>query len=166
MKLIEVQHKNKLIKKKKTETRLKQLLDKTKTEKTIKQKNELNDLLTLQENLIKECVNEFELYSKPIFEKYVNSTNKYLSRFTTNIKLHSFINPIISFEAEKLKPSLNIDVNGKILRFKSPDFSRKIGNVKFALSEGDKNAIALSFFLARLDIIGTQDKIIVFDNLK
>ena len=158
------QHKNKLVKKKKTETRLKQLLDKTETKKTIKQKKELNDLLILQENLIKECINEFELYSKPVFEKYINSMNKYLSRFTSNIKLHSFINPIISFEAEKLKPSLNICVAGKIIRFKSPDLSKKVGNVKFALSEGDKNAIALSFFLARLDIIGTEDKIIVFDD--
>lgn len=60
--------------------------------------------------------------------------------------------------------NLVLDINGKILRFKQPDFSKKEGNVKFSLSEGDKNAVALSFFLAMAEVKGIGDKVIFFDD--
>jgi len=51
-----------------------------------------------------------------------------------------------------------------LIKFKMPDLSKKVGNAKFTLSEGDKNAVALSFFLARLEVLGVKEKIIIFDD--
>jgi len=113
---------------------------------------------------IEKLVSDYEEYANPLFQEYVNTTNKYLSRFTQNVRLHSLLNPIDPKSNQTLKPSLTLEIKGKLLRFKRPDLSKKFGNVKFTLSEGDKNAVALSFFLARLEIEGFKDKIVVFDD--
>tara|TARA_R110001632_G_scaffold221815_1_gene352574 strand:+ start:4599 stop:6062 length:1464 start_codon:yes stop_codon:yes gene_type:complete len=140
--------------------------------KSLKSKKKLNqkELKNLESNLalnksaIDKSIDDFQKIASPIFTKYVQQTNKHLSRFTKTIKIHSLLTPQLSFESEAFKPSLNLEINGKLIKFKSPDLSKKIGNAKFTLSEGDKNAVALSFFLARLDIIGVKEKIIVFDD--
>lgn len=111
-----------------------------------------------------EVLSEFTNYSTPIFDSYVREVNRILSKFTNNVRLHSLINPVPAYEAEKFKPSLILEIQGKFLQFKLPDLSKKIGNAKFLLSEGDKNAIALSFFLARLEINGKKDRIILIDD--
>lgn len=107
---------------------------------------------------------DFKDISLPIFENYVNTTNKYLSRFTNNIKMKSLYTPSTKFPESIFNLNLVLEISGKPLRFKQPDYSKKEGNVKFALSEGDKNAVALSFFLAMSEILGVNDKIIVFDD--
>ena len=120
--------------------------------------------LDQNKDAIDKSIDDFLELASPIFEKDVEETNKYLSRFTQTIKVKSLLTPEISFESEKFNPSLNLEINGKLIKFKLPDLSKKVGNAKFTLSEGDKNAVALSFFLARLDILGVKDKIVVFDD--
>jgi wobble nucleotide-excising tRNase len=155
-------HKN-LIKKRRD---LEQRFENSKNKKSAKDKNlktlEVN--LTANKEAIDRSINDFLELATPVFSNYVELTNKYLSKFTNTIKVKSLLTPEIGFESERFKPSLNLEISGKLIKFKLPDLSKKVGNAKFTLSEGDKNAVALSFFLARLEILGVQDKIIVFDD--
>lgn len=134
-------------------------------------KNKANkNTLTLENNLkqneiaIEKVLLEYTDYAFPIFKEYVESTNKYLSRFTNSIRVKSLITPSKKFDEAKFYVNLNLEIEGKTFRFKNPDFSKKEGSVKFTLSEGDKNAVALSFFLALIEIKGSSDKIIVIDD--
>ncbi|WGL69891.1 AAA family ATPase [Elizabethkingia anophelis] len=123
-------------------------------------KNSLQQNEFAQQKIIK----EYSDYAFPIFEKYISTANKILSRFTNNITIKGLhINSAKSPEAI-FNTNLILEVNGKTLRFKLPDYSRKEGNAKFTLSEGDKNAVALSFFLGMAELKGVGDKIIVFDD--
>lgn len=145
------------------------LLKEQQKQKGIKKPNQ-NKVKTINSNLkvnaeaVNVVLEEFNNYSSQILKAYVSVTNSILSKFTNNIRLHSLINPAPLLDAEKFNLSLNIEVKGKLLRFKLPDLSKKIGNAKFTLSEGDKNAIALSFFLARLEVMGKADKIVFIDD--
>ena len=56
---------------------------------------------------------------------------------------------------------MTFEVHGTRLQFNAADVSRKIVSAKYSLSEGDKNSIAISFFLAHVDNIEVKDKIIV-----
>jgi wobble nucleotide-excising tRNase len=120
----------------------------------------------LQKNEIEQekILREYYDLSFPIFEQYVLVANKYLNRFTNNITIKGFNSHNKKIVASIFNTDIVLEINGKTLRFKVPDFSKKEGNVKFSLSEGDKNAVALSFFLAMVEIKGVADKIIVFDD--
>jgi wobble nucleotide-excising tRNase len=112
------------------------------------------------------AVNQKEYFdhADPIFKEYTEAINRHLTKFVPNIKLENFIHPIKNNDFENFQLSLVLNLNGRILQFKSPDLSKKVANAKFSLSEGDKSAIAICFFLARLDIQGVSDKIILFDD--
>lgn len=126
-------------------------------------KTHSNNLEVLKSK-IENTLIEFDTIATPIFKEYVEKTNEVLQKFTTSLKLVGFINPSPFFELEKITPSLYLEIKGKVLRFKQPELTKKIGSAKFALSEGDKNAIALSFFLARLEVLGVKNKIVIIDD--
>lgn len=140
---------------------LEDLLSKSKPNKQIDVlKNHLQENKILQNHVIE----EYSAYAFPIFENYVKTTNAFLRRFTNNVKINGFYTPSEKNPESIFNVNLVLEIDGKILRFKQPDFSKKEGNVKFSLSEGDKNAVALSFFLALAEIKGTSDKVIIFDD--
>lgn len=123
-------------------------------------KNELEDATLKLNNLLK----EFEDYSKEIYNGHISLVNKYLEKFTTYIMLKEFRSDKIknTFEAFRIYPVF--EVYDKEIVFSAPDPSGRIGNARYSLSEGDKSTIALCFFLARLELQGFSDKIIVFDD--
>lgn len=161
-----IEFKNRYLKLRKTKDNLNKELKKNKKSKPV-DKNKtrlLNENIEVNANLIAKLLSDFKDYTQPIFTNYIEETNNFLSKFSTNIRLAAFINPTPFYESEALTPALYIGIEGQIVRFKTPDLSKKIGSVKYTLSEGDKNAIALSFYLARLEILGLYDKIILIDD--
>lgn len=121
---------------------------------------QLNDL---QQELDKLML-EFNNYSDPIFEKHIELVNKYLSKFTSYITLSeiSYLKGSSDFERFRIFPIF--EVYEEQVVFSNPSPNSKIGNARYSMSEGDKSTIALCFFLARLQILGVKDKIIVFDD--
>lgn len=145
---------------------------KERAEKALFNGNELEPKLreTLLSNHILAVTNlsnalmEYEAYSKSIFENHIEVVNKYLEKFTTYIKLADISFQKDQSEFETFRILMTFNVYGEKVQFLAPDLQRRVGNARYALSEGDKSTIALCFFLARLDIEGTNNKIIVFDD--
>jgi wobble nucleotide-excising tRNase len=112
---------------------------------------------------VDDTVAEFKAYAYPIFDRYIHRTNTYLQRFNPNLKL-------ISFDPENNTPGghfrlfMTFEVHGRKVQFNATDSTDKVSSVKFSMSEGDKNAIAIAFFLAHLESIDISKKIIVFDD--
>lgn len=84
---------------------------------------------------------------------YVETINKYLKRFGTNIQI-SNLNKKDSHFIYSVKIN-DIKVRG----------SKNSISLKRTLSEGEKNCLAFAFFLARLDLSqNIKDQIVVFDD--
>lgn len=85
---------------------------------------------------------------------YINRINEYLSRICPDLKLTNL---------NKKRNNLfvyNLEIKGHVVRNDGEGIS-----LKHTLSEGEKNALALSFFLANLSIDrNLSDKIIIFDD--
>lgn len=120
---------------------------------------------------VKECQDEldkmmkdFDEYSSPIFDKHIQIVNKYLSKFTSYITLleFSYLQHASDFEIFRIFPVF--EVYDEKVAFSTPDYRNKIRDARCSMSEGDKSTIALCFFLARLEILGVSDKIVVFDD--
>lgn len=107
---------------------------------------------------------EFDNYSKSIFEKYITTTNKYLVKYASHINLKSFSYLENTSQTELFRIFLEFEVYGVSVKFLAPEIGKRNPNAKFSLSEGDKNAIAIAFFLAHIEIKGINNKIIVFDD--
>jgi len=142
--------------------------------KAIKIRHSNNDIMefckkyseefTLKEKLqIKntELQTELKEYSKQTFNKYKNIINDYLKKFASYIEIREMKS---TYKGGGNEPyaEYGLYVSGNKIKFKE-DFNNP--SVKYSLSEGDKSALALSFFLAKLhtdkDI---ENKIIVFDD--
>lgn len=106
---------------------------------------------------------EYIQMSKTIFEDFKNATNKYLTKLTPNVSINKIE---ISITKRKLDyfPEIIFDFQGSEIKLDSPNSAHLNGHVKYTLSEGDKNAIALSFFMATLDLSKCEDKIVIFDD--
>lgn len=113
---------------------------------------------------LKVLIKEYQRYSAPIFQEHIETVNKYLWKFTHYIKLveFSYASTNDPFQMFKIFPVF--EVYGERVIFSAPDPAKKIGNARYSMSEGDKSTIALCFFLARLEIQGTKNRIIVFDD--
>lgn len=86
---------------------------------------------------------------------FLAKANSYLAQLSDDIKLTAFSrrNPSILLYVIKIH-SMEIKLN-----------ERNKYSLKYALSEGDKNALALSFFLAKLDLIpNLMDYVVVVDD--
>ena len=83
--------------------------------------------------------------------QYLNSINRYLSLFCDTMKLTE-VNLVFNSQANIQRLVYGIEICGHHITANQ----RRSGNsasLKYYLSDGDKNALALSFFLARMDMI-------------
>ena len=80
--------------------------------------------------------------------KYVKSINKYLDLFCDAMHL-SEIKFIHNSKANIQSLIYGLEINGHNITIKD----RSNTSLKYYLSDGDKNALALSFFLARMDML-------------
>ncbi len=102
-----------------------------------------------------------DTYSTTIFTNYTAKINLYLQAFAPYLEIRNLDSGYVgSSTVPMIKYALHI--NGNEIKFEDtpthPSF-------KYSLSEGDKSALALSFFLTKLELDGNiQDKIIVFDD--
>jgi wobble nucleotide-excising tRNase len=100
-------------------------------------------------------------YSTSIFANYSTKINQYLQAFAPYLEIRGLDSVYVGSSKEPMiKYALHINGN-EIKLDDNPIFS----TFKYSLSEGDKSALALAFFLTKLEVDGNiQDKIIVFDD--
>ena len=105
---------------------------------------------------------ELKTYTETTFKKYGENINKYLSKFSGNIRIENLKSQYKGSGTEPFA-EYHITVNNQKVAF-----NEKGGgySMKYVLSEGDKSAIALAFFFAKLavDSDNLGNKIIVFDD--
>ena len=135
-------------------------------------KSELKDDLEIQKRVVwgyKGKVQELQktlgVYASEVFETYIAAINERLRKFAPYIEIRKFSNTIASDSRDSI-PSQHLSyyliVRGHRVSFEE---NRTHASVKYTLSEGDKSAIALAFFLARIDLSGDiSNKIVVFDD--
>ena len=100
-------------------------------------------------------------YSTTIFASYSTKINQYLQAFAPYLEIRGLDSVYVGSSKEPMiKYALHI--NGNEIKLEdNPLYS----TFKYSLSEGDKSALALAFFLTKLEVDGNiQDKIIVFDD--
>jgi len=104
---------------------------------------------------------ELDTYSATIFTNYTTKINAYLQVFASYLEIRNLDSGYVGSSREPMvKYALHI--NGNEIKFED---SITYPSFKYSLSEGDKSALALSFFLTKLELDGNiQDKIIVFDD--
>lgn len=104
---------------------------------------------------------QLDTYTAGIFSNYSTRINYYLRIFTPYLEIRDLDSAYVgSSTVPMVKYALHI--NGNEIK---QDDSPSDPSFRFSLSEGDKTALALAFFLAKLDVSGNiQDKIIVFDD--
>lgn len=98
-------------------------------------------------------------YSKNIFDKYVEIINEKLKFFTPYIEIKKLSKKT---GHGKQYVSYFLLVGGYQVGF--GENSKVRASFKYTLSEGDKSALAFSFFLAKLHFTTITDKIIIFDD--
>ena len=104
---------------------------------------------------------ELKTYSKSTFDKYSGIINTYLQKFAAYLEIKEMKSTYKGGGDEPFA-EYGLFVSGNKVNFKDNACDP---SVKYCLSEGDKTALALAFFLAKLHIdteIGK--KIIVFDD--
>lgn len=100
-------------------------------------------------------------YSATIFTKYTAGINRYLKSFAPYLQIVDLQGSYVGSSKEPfVRYGLTID--GNEIKFEENSTQPTF---KYSLSEGDKNALALSFFLTKLEVdANIQDKILVFDD--
>lgn len=102
---------------------------------------------------ISELENKLITLSGGLRDSYLEKINSYLKYFNPNLKLSK-----LSQFGQKVVYTLQ--VAGTSLKTDESEYS-----LKYSLSEGDKNALSLSFFLGRIEMLpNLQDHIIVVDD--
>jgi len=101
-------------------------------------------------------------YSASIFSSYSQKINKYLEAFAPYLSINDLGSGYVGSSKEPIvKYALQIDGND----VKPDDKLAHQPSFKYSFSEGDKSAIAFSFFLAKLESDpNLSDKVIVFDD--
>lgn len=90
---------------------------------------------------------------------YISNINRYLSSFSNDLKIidHKIVFPTNS---NSIRLIYGIKINNHEIHFTERE-SATGHSLKYYLSEGDKNALALSFFLAKIDIVPNPEEYIV-----
>lgn len=83
--------------------------------------------------------------------KYVRSINKYLALFCDTMRLTE-VNLVLNPQAKIQSLVYGIEICGHHITANQRS-NRSTASLRYFLSDGDKNALALSFFLARMDMI-------------
>lgn len=92
--------------------------------------------------------------------KYIGCINKYLEMFCDNIRITS-VKIVANTSNHKQNLIYSIKINDHEISLQE----RVDLSLKYCLSDGDKNALSLSFFLARFDMIpNIKDYIVVIDD--
>ena len=104
---------------------------------------------------------QLDSYSTTIFRSYTAKINLYLQAFAPYLEIRNLDSGYVGSSKEPMiKYALHI--NGNEIKFEDTPFNPSF---KYSLSEGDKSALALAFFLTKLEVDGNiQDKIIIFDD--
>ena len=98
--------------------------------------------------------------TKDIFSNHIEEINKQLLFFTPYLQIKKFTG---NNRHGKQLLSYYLNVSGFSVGFEKD--KKTYSSVKYTLSEGDKSALAFSFFLAKLNISGNlEKKIIIFDD--
>lgn len=106
---------------------------------------------------------DLDEYTTKVFSKYVAGINSYLQKFNVPFSI-SKIEGSQSGSSTEQFIKYEIQCNSQIINLEEAD-KNEMPTVRTALSEGDKSAIALSFFLSKLDLDDKlSDKIVVFDD--
>lgn len=102
-----------------------------------------------------------DTYSTTIFTSYSTKINHYLQAFAPYLEIRGLDSVYVGSSKEPMiKYALHI--NGNEIKLEENPLTQSF---KYSLSEGDKSALALAFFLTKLEVDGNiQDKIIVFDD--
>ena len=104
---------------------------------------------------------ELNIFKDSIFRNYLTKINHYLKAFAPYLEIRNLSSVYMGSSTE---PSVKfaLHVHGNVVHQK--EHATKI-SMKYALSEGDKSALALAFFFAKLDLDEQlADKVIVFDD--
>lgn len=136
------------------------------TEEEIRVKeDELNLMLSELDRLHKakqEWGKKLREYEKDIFSNFRTQVNRYLRYFNPTLKIGNIYLDDKSREEETPKIGYSLRVQNKEVYYTNRP---ELTSIKFTLSEGDKNSLALSFFLANLARqTNLRDKIIIFDD--
>jgi len=108
-----------------------------------------------------ELQNELKKYSRETFDKYRGIINTYLQKFASYLEIREMKSTYKGGGDEPFA-EYGLFVAGNKVNFKN---NSNDPSLKYCLSEGDKTALALSFFLAKLHIdTEIENKIIVFDD--
>jgi wobble nucleotide-excising tRNase len=109
--------------------------------------------------LIRQSNKELGEFTKQIFDTHIEEINKHLRFFTPYITIKKFSN---RRRGKQHQLSYFLKVNETEVTF---DLSDKKSSVKYSLSEGDKSAVSLAFFLAKVYMsTDISKKIVVFDD--
>ncbi|HKJ81870.1 MAG TPA: AAA family ATPase, partial [Ignavibacteriaceae bacterium] len=104
---------------------------------------------------------QLDTYSSTVFTNYATKINHYLKIFAPYLEIRDFSSRYVGSSKEPMvKYALHINGN----EIKQED-SQIHPSFKYSLSEGDKSALAISFFMTKLELDSAiQNKIIVFDD--
>lgn len=127
------------------------------TGSTIEKKQHLEDVVGKRNEINKEIA-QIDAKRLDITERqrkyFLDRINTYLTCFSRDICL-------TQLTPKSKRIIYNIKIDGQHIKMDEDERY----SLKYALSEGDKNALALSFFLARLDLIpNIKDYLIVIDD--
>ena len=89
--------------------------------------------------------------------KYFNEINRILKLFCDDIEV---LKPKIVNNQSKIELIYGIKINGYQIDFKEREVSTS-HPLKYSLSDGDKNALSLSFFLAKINLLKNAEEYIV-----
>jgi len=104
---------------------------------------------------------DLKRYSRQTFDKYKNTINNYLQKFASYLEIRE-MKSIYKGGGNEPFAEYGLYVSGNKIKFKD-DFSNP--SIKYSLSEGDKSALAISFFLAKLNTDeNIENSIIIFDD--
>ncbi|MEM6318079.1 MAG: AAA family ATPase [Bacteroidota bacterium] len=104
---------------------------------------------------------ELNVYKNNVFHSYLTILNRHLKHFAPYLSLQKLTSGYLGSSTEPVV-KFALCINGKEVLHKEKE--NRI-SMKYALSEGDKNALALAFFLAKLETDRQlSKKIIVFDD--
>lgn len=104
---------------------------------------------------------QLDTYSATIFASYSTKINQYLQSFAPYLEIRNLDSGYVGSSKEPMI-QYALHINGNKIEFTDTPLHPSF---KYSLSEGDKSALALAFFLTKLKVDGNiQDKTIVFDD--
>lgn len=105
---------------------------------------------------------ELDVYCDNIFPKYEQQINRYLELFGTGFRI---ANANRSYRGGSPSTQFDIEINNTAVALGDARTPTGVPTFKTTLSSGDRNALALAFFMASLDDDPHIDrKIVVFDD--